>query len=100
MIKHIVAWRLKDQAHGNDKATNAGLIQEKLHALRGKIEGLAHLEVGVDFSKTDTSVDVILYSEFVDAAALERYQVHPEHVAVKAFIGDATAERRLADYVV
>ena len=29
MIKHIVFWRLKDSAHGNDKATNARLIKAK-----------------------------------------------------------------------
>jgi hypothetical protein len=28
LIKHIVFWRLKDSAHGNDKGTNARLIKE------------------------------------------------------------------------
>ncbi len=98
MIKHIVTWKLKDSAHGNDKATNAAQIKAKLEALRGKMVGMPHLEVGIDFSNTEASFDVLLYSEFVDHAALEAYQVHPEHVAVKSFIGEATAKRVLVDY--
>ena len=35
MIKHIVFWNLKDDALGNDKATNALLVKEKLEALNG-----------------------------------------------------------------
>ncbi len=33
MVKHIVMWKLKDEAHGNDKATNAKMIKESLEAL-------------------------------------------------------------------
>lgn len=100
MIKHIVLWRLKEAAHGNDRQTNATLIKEKLTALRGRVPGMMALEVGFDFSRTDSSCDVVLYSEFVDRQALEAYQVHPEHEALKPFIGTATAERRIADYEV
>ena len=98
MIKHIVVWKLKDQAHGNDKATNARLIKEMLENLRGKIAGMPRLDVGVDFSATEASSDLALYSEFENQAALDAYQVHPAHVAAKAFIGGATSERRLVDY--
>ena len=98
MIKHIVMWRLKEVAHGNDLQTNATLIKEKLTALRGKIPGMSALEVGLDFSRTESSCDVVLYSEFIDRQALEAYQVHPEHAALKPFIGMASSERRIADY--
>ena len=98
MIKHIVLWRLKDQAHGNDKATNARLIKQRLEALRGRIPGMITIEVGIDFSNTDQSADVALYSEFTDRAALDAYQAHPEHKAVMPFVADARNERRVADY--
>ncbi len=100
MIKHIVMWRLKDVAHGNDRQTNATLIKEKLTALRGRIPGMMALEVGCDFSRTDSSCDVVLYSEFLDREALAAYQINPEHEALKPFIGMATTERRIADYEV
>ncbi|MEI6757341.1 MAG: Dabb family protein [Chlorobium sp.] len=98
MIKHIVMWRLKDAAHGNDSNTNASLIKEKLEALRGRIPGMMVVEVGVDFSRSESSGDVVLYSEFLDRKALEAYQVNPEHEALKPFIGEASRERRVVDY--
>ncbi len=100
MIKHIVLWRLKEMADGNDRQTNATLIKEKLTALRGRIPGMTALEVGFDFSRNDSSCDVVLYSEFADRQALEAYQANPEHEALKPFIGMATIERRIADYEV
>ncbi|NTU52650.1 MAG: Dabb family protein [Chlorobiaceae bacterium] len=98
MVKHIVMWRLRDEAHGNSAEVNACIIREKLEALGGGIPGLVSIEVGIDFSRTDSSADVVLFSEFIDQAALEAYQRHPEHVALKPFIGGATSERRLVDY--
>lgn len=100
MIKHIVMWQLKDGAHGNDRQTNARLIKEKLEALRGRIQGMSAIEVGLDFSRTDSSGDVMLYSEFVDREALDAYQAHPEHQALKPFIGEASSDRRVVDYEV
>lgn len=100
MIKHIVMWRLKEVEHGNDRLTNANLIKEKLTALKGRITGMTAIEVGIDFSLTDSSCDVVLYSEFVDRQALAAYQTNPEHEALKPFIGLVTKERRIVDYEV
>jgi quinol monooxygenase YgiN len=98
MVTHIVLWRLKDAAHGNDKPTNARLIREKLEALRGKIPGLLRLEVGLDFSATDASADLVLVTEFESRDALAAYQSHPAHQAVVAFVREVVSERRLIDY--
>ena len=100
MVKHIVLWRLKDNAHGNDRQTNAYLIKEMLEALRGRIPGMTAIEVGIDFSTTDSSADLMLYSEFVDREALQSYQAHPEHQALIPFIGEASKDRRVVDYEV
>lgn len=98
MIKHIVFWRLKESAHGNDKATNARLIKAQLEGLRGRIPGLLKLEVGFDFIHAETSSDLALYTEMESRAALEAYQVHPLHAAVAGFIKEAVSERRAVDY--
>ncbi|RLU01248.1 Dabb family protein [Ketobacter sp.] len=98
MIKHIVMWKLLEQAEGNSKAHNAQLAKAKLEALNGKVPGLLKLEVGIDFSATETSMDLLLYSEFEDRAALQRYQQHPEHVAVFPFMQAIRSERRVVDY--
>ncbi len=100
MIKHIVMWKLKDVAHGNDSETNGNLIRKKLMALSGKIPGMTVIEVGFDMSQGESSADVVLYSEFTNRQALAEYQVNPEHEALKPFIGEATTDRRIVDYEV
>ncbi len=98
MVTHIVAWRLQDSALGRTRDENARLMQAKLEALRGRIPGLRHLEVGRDFSATENSSDLVLVTRFESRAALAAYQVHPEHQAVAAFVTQVAAERRLVDY--
>lgn len=97
MIKHILFLRLKESAHGNDKATNARLVKEKLESLNGKIPGLLKLEVGIDFLSSEDSSDIALYSELTDREALELYQAHPAHMVIKPFVADTKFERRVTD---
>ncbi len=98
MIKHIVLWRLKPEAHARPATENARAIKQKLEALRGRIPGMLKIEVGLDFSRTDNSCDLALYSEFESRAALDAYQAHPEHKAVMPFILEARSARYLVDY--
>lgn len=98
MIKHIVMWKLKDHALGNNKAANARLLKEKLEALEGKIPGLIRIEVGLDSSGASEAADVILHSELESWEALETYQRHPLHQEVVPFVTGIRSERRVADY--
>jgi Stress responsive A/B Barrel Domain len=98
MIKHIVLWKLKAPALGVNKGENAQQIKQKLEALNGHIPGMIKLEVGIDFSQTDASYDVVLYSEFDSREALEGYHHHPLHLAVAPFIGAVREQRVLVDY--
>jgi hypothetical protein len=98
VIKHIVLWKLKDNALGNDKPTNIRLIKEQLEALQGKIPGLLKIEVGADFVHGPVSADVGVYCELADRAALETYRVDPQHVAVAGAFKDAFNERLVLDY--
>lgn len=97
MIKHIVMWKLRDEAHGNSKQQNANLIKEKLELLKGKIEGLIEIEAGVDI-KILGNYDVVLIALFKDVAALDSYQAHPLHQAIIPFIKEAAIERHAVDY--
>ena len=100
MIKHLVFWRLQEEALGQPKAVNAQRMREQLEGLRGRIPGLLAIEVGIDFSAGPASSDVALYSEFTDRAALQHYQAHPLHQEVVAFVAQVQAERRMVDYEV
>ncbi len=95
MVKHIVMWKIKE-TNGLTKEQTAQQIKE---ALEGKIEGLRHLEVGIDFLQSDASYDVVLYSELEDKAALEYYQAHPLHVKVATeIVKPAATSRVVSDY--
>lgn len=98
MIKHIVMWKLKEEAHSNNKETNAQLIKEKLEALSGKIDGLLKIEVGIDFLGGN-NFDVVLYSELTSKEALDFYQNHPLHQALLPFIREAVEDRKAVDYI-
>jgi hypothetical protein len=90
MTKHIVLWRLKNKA-------DAARIKQELESMRGKIPGLLSLEVGLNFAES-SPVDLGLYTEFKDRAALDAYADHPVHVPVKQFVGPLVADRWVLDY--
>ncbi|HCO68525.1 MAG TPA: stress responsive protein [Dysgonomonas sp.] len=98
MIKHIVCWKLKEEAHGNDKATNMKLIKEKLENLQGKIEGLIKIEAGINLPDYPANYDVVLYSELESKEALDYYQSHPLHQEILPFIREAVSSRVAVDY--
>ncbi len=98
MLKHIVMWRLKDEAEGATKAENAQKMKEMLEALPAKVPGVITLEVGLDVLGAATSADVCLYSEFDSLDAMNAYQDHPEHQKCVAFIKNIVTERRAVDY--
>lgn len=101
MIKHIVLWKLKDHAEGKSRPENALQLKKELESLNGKIPGLIHLEVGININtEGDDDSDVILYSEFENMDALEKYYPHPEHVKIKPFAQSIRSERRVIDYEV
>lgn len=97
MVKHIVMWKLKEEAHGNDRDRNARLIKEKLELLNGKIEDLIKVEVGIDFLGGG-NYDVVLYCEVKSREALDFYQQHPLHQAILPFIKEAVTDRKAVDY--
>ena len=100
MIKHIVVWKLSGTEDDPCRQANAIKIRKILEELNGRIPGMVRLEVGFDFSKTPSSGDIVLYSEFVSREALAGYQTHPDHLAAATFVKAVTCDRRLIDYEV
>jgi hypothetical protein len=98
VLKHIVMWKLKDHAEGADKATNALKMKEMLDACAGIVPGILKLETAIAQPRLEATYDVVLYSEFVSKAALDAYQEHPKHVALKPFFGAVREARQCMDY--
>lgn len=91
MIKHVVMWKLINVSDGDE-------VVKKLKNLEGRIPGLISIDAGTDTNRGDASYDVVLISKHESQAALDSYQVHPEHVEVKEYIGSVVKERVVVDF--
>jgi hypothetical protein len=100
MIKHIMLWTLKDHAEGADKAANIKTMLAKLESCRGIVPGMHVFEVSTRADGFEFHMDIALYSEFENRAALAAYQVHPVHQAILPFIGAVRETRHCIDYEV
>ena len=100
MIKHIVMWKLKEQAEGADRATNAREMKRRLDECAHIVPGIHTFEVVIAQPGLEATYDVVLYSEFADKAALEAYATHPTHKALVPFIGAIREARQCMDYEV
>jgi hypothetical protein len=100
MVKHIVMWRFKDSAEDGNKKTNIKIAKDGLMSLKGKVESLVSIEVGVNINNSDAAYDLALYTEFKDLKGLDEYQNHPEHLKVAGFIRKVVGSRVVADYEV
>ena len=98
MIKHIVLWRMKENAEGRTLAENAREMKARIEALKKSIPQIVELEVGLPIETTPTTSDVALYSSFKNREDLDQYQNHPEHLKVVDFVKKITVERRAVDY--
>ena len=96
-IRHIVMWRLRGETPAERTAARSK-VKTLFEGLKGRIEGLTHIEVGVDVSDVDYACDVVLFSEFTDSAALAAYATHPEHLRVREELGDLRIGRFQVDY--
>lgn len=100
MIRHIVMWKLKERAEGATRAENAVKLKERLEGCRDIVPGILHLEVGIAAPGLESTYDVVLVSDFADKAALDAYQVHPTHEALKQFVVAVRESRECVDYIV
>ena len=96
-IKHIVMWRLRGETPAERSAARTK-VKTLFEGLKGRIDGLTHIEVGADISDVDYACDVVLVSEFTDSAALKAYATHPEHLRVREELGDLRIGRFQVDY--
>ena len=93
MITHIVLIKLKDESAENiEKAKNI------LMDMKGKIQELKDIEVGVDITHSDRSYNLVLITKFENIIDLEAYQVHPVHVKVAEYIVSVRASTVTVDF--
>lgn len=96
MVKHMVMWKFKAEV-SNEKKLD---MKRQLEALKGVVPTLIDIEVGLDISGKEASMDMVLYSEFASMDDLAAYAGHPEHVKVVEFVKPLVCERAVVDYEV
>ncbi|MBO7279940.1 MAG: Dabb family protein [Bacteroidaceae bacterium] len=98
MLKHIVMWRFVEGAEGKSRKENAQWMKEHLEALVGVVPEIRSMEVGVNCYPGETAYDAVLISTFDDVNAMNRYKVHPAHVAVAEYCKKVRESRVDIDY--
>ena len=77
MVKHIVMFKLAEKNQKNLSQAIAAL-----NSLRGNIETLKSLELGIDFLNSERSYDFVLTALFDDREGLKKYAGHKNHLPV------------------
>ena len=93
MIKHIVMFKLKDRNRENIEK-----IVDALKTLEGNIDVLRSTEIGINFTESERSYDIVLTTEFDDRNALNAYGPHPNHLPVVETVRSLCSGSVVVDY--
>lgn len=99
MVRHIVAWKLKESFSPEERLAHAQAIKSKLEALPDVIEGIVSMKVIYPLLAS-SDMDLLLDSTFESQESLDAYQVHPAHKQVSAYVGTVREERVCLDFEV
>ncbi len=97
MINHVVLFKLKEFP-AEEKTGILAEVKAALEGLKGKIEQLKYIEVGLNYELETKSHDICLISHFETVADLDIYRVHPEHMKVVELVGKVVETRAAVDY--
>jgi len=101
MIRHIVMWKLKENAAGATKKKNAEKLKLILEGLRANIEEIKAVEVGIQINGgEEDSLDVVLTCDFETELDFQMYTRNPHHKKAIDFIEEVADERFFVDYKV
>lgn len=96
MIKHVVCFKLKDNNQQNCEHT-----KEILLSMKGKVDLLKDIHVGIDFLHSERSYDIILETLFDTKEDLDAYQNDPYHCdVVKKHMHEVSSTSIAIDYEV
>ena len=93
VIVHNVLFKLRNKA-------DIPAAVEVLRGMKGRIEELRHIEVGVDFLKSERSYDIALLTKFNSREDFEAYRAHPVHAPVLAHMAQVVESAAVVDYEV
>ena len=97
MVKHIVLFKLKNEATDEAKCAAALRFKEAILALPAKIDVIRKIEVGLNINPGETW-SIALYGEFDTLEDVRTYAQHPAHVAAGKLLAEVKESRACVDY--
>ncbi|HKL19738.1 MAG TPA: Dabb family protein [Halalkalibaculum sp.] len=102
MIRHVVMWKLKEEAEGATKEKNAEKMKLILEGLKVNIDEIKSVEVGINITEDDeeagSAFDVVLISDFETELDYTMYTRNAHHKKAIEFINSVIKERHFVDY--
>ena len=97
MVKHIVLFKLKESLSTEEKRDIACRFKQAIEALPSSIPFIRKIFVGFNINPNE-QWDICLESEFDTLNDVEKYSVHPSHLAAAAILKDYKKECACTDY--
>lgn len=97
MVKHIVLFKLKDEAPEAQKLEAMNRFKAAIEALPARIPVIRKIEVGLNINPGE-AWSIGLYSEFDSLEDVKSYAVHPDHVAAGKLLAEVKESRACVDY--
>ena len=99
MYKHVVLWKLKDQADGKTKEELAIEVKRRLDELPTHIPEIVKYETAINIGSYGASFfDVSVISEFKNEDDFWAYTKYPIHDDVVAYIQSVQVAEEIVDY--
>lgn len=102
MIRHVVMWKLKEEAEGASKEKNAEKMKLILEGLKVNIDEIKSVEVGINITDEDeeagSAFDVVLISDFESELDYTMYTRNSHHKKAIDFINSVIDKRHFVDY--
>ena len=93
MVKHIVFFKLN-----NNSLKKKEEVKSKLLSLKGKVEVLKNIEVGLNFADEARAYDIALLTDFESEDDLKTYALHPYHLEIVEYIKSVTVSSKVVDF--
>lgn len=99
MYKHVVFWKLKEQANGMNNAELRVEVKRRLDELPAQIPEILSYETAINIGNYGASFfDVSVISVFENKDSFWKYTKYPVHDDVIAFISSVMQAEEIVDY--
>jgi len=95
LLRHTVFFKLKEPTEKNKEH-----VYDKIIGMKGRIEGLLDMNVGVNVSQDEKAYDIIASFDVENEIALQAFANDPVHVEVVHAILDSISDIKIVDHLV